>query len=399
MPTPLDGLKVIDLAQGWSGPLCAMMLGDLGAEVVKVEPPAGDFTRRLGPPLADGQSAPFLSLNRSKKGIVLDFVNEPGKEVVLRLAKRADVLIESFPPGEADRLGIGYEDLRAINPRLVYVTVTPFGQDGPYRNRPGSELVIQAMSGFWPWQGVQGEPPVTLGDDTAAEAAARDCLSGVMGALLYRERTGKGQRVDVSELGSIIGAQAYALGWDSDPDTPSPSIVDGERRPPEIGYQTKDLPVTFIFYISGYISNEAAWQKFFASVGRQDMVGDPRFLTIFARNTNREALREELEAAFKDKTAEEVLQRVYELGGIGVAFNTIESLARHPQVLANDLVVEVDHPTIGKFKGFGVPWMFHETPTHIHQAPPLLGQHTEEVLRGLGYTSHDIKALKMEKVV
>jgi len=385
---PLESLKVIDLTQGWAGPFCTMQLGDMGATVIKVEPPEGDFTRRLGPPFPDGESLPFLSVNRSKRSVVLDLETPSGVAAVQRLIQDADVLVESYAPGEADSMGIGYEALKAINPGLIYATITPFGQTGPYRDWAGSEIVAQSLAGFTPHLGKPGQAPVMLGGEQAAIFAGKFFFHGILAALICRERTGVAQRVDASLLGGMMAAQVMAYPGD---DYQFPSDTKEEAPPPpavnSLGFssiRTKDMVVDFAFFVSGYTPNDDAWHNFFVDLGAQDMAEDPRFNDRYGRAENAAALISGLEGHCADKGAQEVWDIIHRYGGMGAPYHTMNAVMNHPHAIANDMVVTVQHPTLGALKMVGMPWQFEGSPAAITLPPPTLGQHTVEVLQQAG---------------
>lgn len=407
MSGPLEGLKVIDLTQGWAGPFCAMELGDLGAGVTKIEPPGGDFTRRIGPPFFKGESLPFLAVNRSKRSIVLDLEQPAGVAVLKRLVADADVVVESFTPGEADRLGIGEAALRQVNPRLIYATMTPFGQEGAYRDWAGSELVAQAMGSFTQFFGQPGGAPVMMGGDQANLMAGKYLFHGVMAALLHRERSGVPQRVDMSVLGGLVGQPMAYVGAEfqlSEEEAVQARATRaarglGPNAGPERGTATKDMGINFMFYISGYIPNEAAWSNFFRDIGAPSMAEDPRFNVQTGRSANAALLQAELEKHLATFTAYEALDIIQKYGGMSAAFHTMEAAMTHPQTLANNMVVAVDHPLLGELKMVGMPSWFHDTPAVVELAPPTLGQHTLVILQEAGYAQGEMEELLVAGVV
>ena len=268
----MAGFRVVDLSEGLCGPFCTMHLGDSGAEVIKIEPPGGDRARRIGPQIG-GESAVFLSLNRNKKSVVIDYRSAAGQEIVKRLAATADVVVEDFGPGAAAKLGLAYDELKERNPRLVYCAISPFGEEGPLAELPGAELTIQAMAEYTASLGSIGEPPVRVGADVASLNTAIFAVQGIVAALFHRERTGAGQRVAVSQFGTLLhmrGIMWHAL---SNPDDWFGFHLDSYTYPPEYGYQTKDGPMYFILR---HGSSED-WDRFVIELGMEAYLDDPRF--------------------------------------------------------------------------------------------------------------------------
>jgi crotonobetainyl-CoA:carnitine CoA-transferase CaiB-like acyl-CoA transferase len=405
MPGPLEGLKVIELAEGWAGPFCAMEMGDLGAEVVKVEPLEGDFTRRLGPPFFAGESLPFLAINRSKRSLTLDLESERGRDVLRRLARDADVLIESFDPGHADEIGLGYAALEPLNPRLVYASVTPYGQEGPYRDRAGSELTTQMFAG-WSWYfGEPGGPPVIMGGEQAGLIAGKFLMIGILAALERRRRTGRGQRVDTSLLGALVGLPMGYAGaefqftpeeWERDAVIRRSYAGTGA---PMRGLATNDMAIEFNFYVTGYVPNDAAWRDFFRDLGAAHLAEDPRFQSQADRVANRAALDAELERAMAGFSVYEVMELCLKHGGMAAPYQTLRAMAEHPQTQANEMVISVEHATLGELKMIGMPFWYHRSTAQVVLPPPTLGQHSVEVLQRAGLEPSEIESLLTDGVV
>ena len=408
MPGPLAGLTVVDCTQGWAGPFAGMQLGDLGANVIKVEPPGGDFTRQLGPPFFAGESLPFLAINRSKRSIVLDLQNERGRAVLRDLVRDADVVIESSSPGEADRLGIGYDALRADHPGLIYGTVTPFGQDGPYRDLAGSELTTQTIAGWTAYFGESGGNPVVMGGDQASLYAGKYLTIGLLAALQHRRATGTGQRVDASLLGGLVG-QPMAYVMDTFQFTeeelreranlPGAVAALAGAGMPQRGIRTKDMAIDFTFYVNGYVPNDAAWMAFFHDINAPELAEDPRFRTNADRVAHKPELDAALERVLSGFGVYEVMDKILAHGGMASPYHTLAAMRDHPQTRANEMIVTVDHPTVGKLEMIGMPSWFHDTTAQIVLPPPTLGQHSVQVLQDLGYTQDRIEALLVSVVV
>ncbi len=394
----MAGFRVLDLTEGLCGPFCTMHLGDSGAEVVKIEPPGGDRARRIGPAIGD-ESAVFLSLNRNKKSVVIDYRNNEGREIVKRLAHTADVIVEDFGPGAAAEMGLSYDDFKNENPRLVYCAISPFGEDGPLRDLAGAELTIQAMAEYTASLGSIGAPPARVGADVASLNTAIFAVQAIVAALFYRERTGSGQRVAVSQFGSLLHLRGIMWQALSNPDEWYGFHLDSYTYPPEYGYQTKNGPMYFILR---HGSSED-WDRFVIELGMEAYLDDPRFGNYGRRATgigqHAAAVRPIWEEAFKDRTREELIELVRSIGGDAVPILDYPSLTADPQVQALSAITEITHPTAGKFSTVAPVVTFSETPTAILNPPPTLGQHTDEVLTGLGFSRAEMSRLRSSGIV
>jgi crotonobetainyl-CoA:carnitine CoA-transferase CaiB-like acyl-CoA transferase len=382
----LDGFRVLDFTQGLCGPFCTMQLGDGGAEVIKVEPPAGDFARRMGPPFIGDESAVFLSLNRNKKSVVIDLESSSGRETAARLAREADVVVEDFGPGAATTLGLDYALLRAANPKLIYCSITPFGEEGPLRHLPGSELVVQAMAEYTTSLGRIGDPPVRVGADIASLNTGTFAAQAILGALFHRLRSGEGQRVAVSEFGALLHMRGIMWSSLSDPDDWYGFHLDHYIKPPDYGYQTKNGSFYFILRRG----NSEDWDRLVMELGMEEALADPRFDDYGRAATSIGRYATEVkpiwEKAFANRTREELVDLVKSIGGDAVPIMEYPELLAHPQVAALEVVAEIDHPTAGRLKTVRPVARLSDTPNSIRLAPPTLGQHTEEVLRAAGLT-------------
>jgi formyl-CoA transferase len=392
----LSGYRVLDLSRILAGPYCTMILGDQGAEVIKVERPGtGDDTRTWGPPFAGGESAYYLCCNRNKKSIVVDLKHSRGVELVQELAAVSDVLVENFTPGLMRRFGLDYETLREVNPRLVYCSITAYGQDGPYRDRPGYDMVLSAVGGLMWITGEREGNPCKVG------VAITDVLTGVYAsgaitaALLWRERSGQGQHLDCSLLDAQVSGLANiasnylvagkeATRWG----TAHESII------PYQVFHTKDRPIAIA------VANQKLWINFCRLIGREEWLQDPRFESNPARVEHREVLLPLIETVMAGKTCDEWLERFVEAAIPCGPVNNMQHLFADPQVLHRQMIAEVPHPTIGTLRLAGIPIKYSETAGAIRLHPPLLGEHTADVLTDvLGYTPDGIEALNRQGVI
>ncbi|GAB4275986.1 MAG: CaiB/BaiF CoA-transferase family protein [Deferrisomatales bacterium] len=393
---PLDGLRVLDLTRVLAGPYCTLVLADLGAEVVKVEiPGVGDDARHFGP-FVGPESAYFMSLNRNKKSLTLNLKDPRGKELLLRLVERFDVLVENFRPGTMEKLGLGYEALARVNPRLIYAAASGFGQTGPYRCKPAYDVVVQGMGGIMSITGHPGGPPTRVGASIGDITAGLFTAVGILAALRARERTGKGQLVDVAMLDCQVAILENAIARYEVSGQPPGRI--GNRHP-------SITPFTSVEAADGYlivaIGNDALWRKFCRLVGREELAEQAAYRTNRERTENWESLEPVLAEIFAGRTVAQWLEL---LEGAGVPcgpINTVDRVVADPQIRARGMVVEVDHPVAGKTKMAGCPIKLSAAPERWEPSPaPLLGEHSREVLGGLlGLTEAEIDALEEEGVL
>src|SRR3990170_5314299 len=377
---PLSGLVVLDLTWVLSGPYASMILRDLGAEVVKVErPPFGDVARTTAP-YVDGESGYFFSINRGKKSICLDLKSEAGRDLFLRLAEKADVVMENFTPGTMDGLGLGYEALSARNPRLVYAATSGFGQTGPDRLRPALDIVVQGMGGVMSITGYPDGPPARPGLSLGDIAAGLFTAIGVLSALHERDRSGEGQMIDVSMLDCQIAILENAfMRYFTTGELPGPI---GTRHPAATPFQafpTKDGYI--VLAVSWGVENQ--WELFCALIGTPELISDERFDMPHARTANHAELEPILNEALMQKTTAEWLEEFDAIGLPCGPLNNIAQAAAHPQVQAREMLVEVEHPQIGRLPLANTPVKLSRTPGAITGPSPALGQHTDEVLRTL----------------
>ena len=399
MPGALDGFTIIDFTQGLCGPFASMRLADAGAEVVKIEPLTGDAARTMGPPFIQDESAVFLSLNRNKKSIALDVTKPEGREIAQKLIARAAVVLEDFGPGRAEKLGLGYEDLNQTNPTLVYCAISAFGEEGPLRDQPGAELVVQAMADYTHSLGKIGDAPVRLGTDVASLNTGIMASQAVTAGLFHRVRKGAGQRVAVSMLGTLLHMRGIMWTAMTDPDEWYGFHLDHYTRPPDEGYKTKDGHV----YFGLRRGNSEDWDRLMLTLGLEEHIADPRFEGFGREATSIGRYAPEVkpiwEQAFQQLTNADVVKLVHEFHGDAVPFNNYPALCAHPQVAELDILKEVDHPAAGRFRTIGPVWRFADTPAEIKTSPPTLGQHTGEVLTGLGMREADLQQLRAARIV
>lgn len=390
----LDGLRVLDLSQGAAGPTCAMVLGDHGAAVVKVEPTTGEWGRGLGPPFWHGVAAAYLGMNRNKRSLALDLKRPAGREIVRRLAERSDVLVESFRPGVLDRLGLGYDDLRIGNPRLVYCSITAFGPSGPWRDRPGVDGVVQAMSGLMSVTGPPEGDPVKVGVPAADMTAAFLAVQGILLALLARERSGAGQRVSISLLDALLAFQAVPLTmFLAGGEAPRRSGSAAPYAAPNETFPTRDGAIMVAAY------TPERWAALCRVVERPDLEDDLRFRTNGDRVRNRPALVAELSACFRRRTTAEWLALLDQADVVCGPLLDYPALLAQPQVAENGMVAELRHPMLGPASTVGIPLKLEATPGSVRLAAPLIGEHSAEVLAELGYSPAEIAALLADGTV
>ena len=389
LPTALDGVKVLDCSQILAGPFCSMLLADMGADVVKVEKPAGgDDTRRMGPPFIGGESAAFLAMNRNKRSIVLNFKHPDGVAALKRLVADADVLIENYRPGVMDRLGLGYDVMSEINPRLVYCSISGFGRTGPYAQRAGFDLVAQGMSGLMSFTGLPGSAPVKVGVPIADMNAGMFSMYGILTAYINRLKTGKGQYVDVSLLESAL---AYTV-WES-----SSYFATGTVAGPLGSAHRLSAPYQALRVSDGYITigapNQSNWERFCKAIDRGDLLDRPEYESNATRLGNREQLEAELEETLCKKPRDHWLQLLEEAGVPAGPILDMAEVWADPQVQARGMDVPLEHPAAGTVRNIGLAAKLYGTPGKLYRHAPLLGQHTDEVLEAAGYSPEEIRRL------
>ncbi len=393
---PLSGLRVLDLSRVLAGPFCTMMLGDLGAEVIKIEKPGtGDDTREWGPPFAGGESAYYLSVNRNKKSVTVNFKSEAGRRIIQQLASQVDVLVENWRIVTMHEWGLGYEVLRASNPGLIYCAITGYGQNGPACDRPGYDFIIQAEGGLMSITGPVDGEPAKVGVAIVDQTAGMFATISILAALHERSVSGMGQFIDISLLDSQLAWLANVA---------SSYFVTG-LRPGRFGNAHPNIVPYELFptadsWIALGVGNDRQWELLCNLAGWEDLGENDRFATNPGRVQNRGELIPLLQDRFRTRPSREWLNLIQAAGIPCGSVNNIDEIFHDPQVLARQMLQELPHPTAGPIKMVGSPLKLSRTPVKIENAPPLLGQHTEEVLRlYMGYTSQDIQQMREEGAI
>ena len=390
MALPLRRLRVLDLTQVMAGPFCCQLLGDMGADVIKVEPPGvGDQSRRgMGFKMKGEDTAAFLAVNRNKRSVALDLKDGRALAAFKRMVETADVLVENFRPGVTARLGIDHERLCEANPRLIYASISGFGQTGPYAMRPGFDLIAQGMSGVMSVTGEAGGAPVKSGIPISDLSAGLFCAFAVLTAQIAREETGRGQYIDTSLFEGALAlsiwetAELWATGR-----VPQPLGSAHRLTAPYQALRTRDGYLT----VGG--NNQRLWARLCAVIGREDLVEDERFATNPGRMANVEALEAELESALGARDTGDWVELMLAGGVPAGPINDYRQVFEDPHTIAREMMVEMEHPVEGTVRGLGVPFKLSETPAEIRRAAPLLGEHTGEVLREIGLSPAEIDAL------
>ena len=395
MTGKLDRVRVLDVTRVLAGPFVTMVLGDLGADVIKVEPPGGDETRTWPPFYDNGESGYYMSLNRNKRGIVLNLKNPKGKEVLFDLARKADVFVENFTPGVVNKLGIDYETLKSINQKIIYCSISGFGQTGPYRSKRAYDPVIQAMAGVMSITGVKDGEPVKVGIPIGDLGGSLMAVSSILAALFFREREGTGDYIDISMLDSLVALLSpMAAQYFADGTIPERLGLEHPWRVPSKTFKTKE----------GYISSSATsgimYPKLCKALGLEGLIDDPRFKTNALRVKNRKALYPMLEKVMMTKTANEWSEIFEEAGLPNGVMKDLDQVFNDPHILERKMLQLLDYPVLGNLKMIGIPFKFLNSENARIKLPPLLGEDTDEVLREmLGYDHVKISDMRRKKVI
>ncbi|PWA09999.1 CoA transferase [Pueribacillus theae] len=395
MSGPLVGIKVLDLSRVLAGPYCTMTLGDLGADVIKVESPGGsDDTRHWGPPFQNNVSAYYLCANRNKRAITVNLKSEKGRQIIKDLAKQSDVLIHNFKYGTMEKWGLDYDSLKSINPGLIYCGITGFGKTGPYKHLPGYDFVIQAMSGLMSITGTEESGPMKVGVAISDVLTGMNAVIGILAALNERNQSGLGQSIDLALFDSQVSALVNAA---------SNYLVSGKvpkrlgnEHPNIVPYQTfktKDREMAIA------VGNDGQFKRMCSAMGLDSLPSDERFLTNEKRLENRKVLTSILSDAFQQENASHWQSLLNQAGVPCGPINDMKAVFDEEQIQARNMLVEVDHPEAGKVSLVGSPIHYSRTPVSVRKHPPMVGEHTEEVLKELGLKEYEINSLKAEKVI
>jgi len=395
MPGPLEGVKVLSFALHLAGPFCTMLLCDLGAEVIKIEPPGKGDPARRNFPFIDGISSYFLSINRGQKSITLNLRNERAKKAVFELVKKVDILVENFRPGVMERLGFSYEVISRLNPGIIYASVSGFGQKGPYKSKPAFDMIAQGMGGTTSITGEPGRPPMRVGFSIGDIGAALFAALAILAALHEREKSGRGQWIDVAMMDSQVAlCENACVRYFATGEIPQPL---GSRHPLMTPFQifpTKDGYIVLITV------PEEDWQKFCRLAGREDLLSDGRFQSHPDRIKNYQAFEPTMNELMKTKTTGEWLALLEPAGIMCGPVNNIAQVVNDPHILVREMIAEVEHPRVGKLRVTGTPMKFSRTPCKIEKACPDVGEHTMEILsRMLGMSREEVENLRKEETI
>lgn len=394
MRFPLENIKVLDLTRVLAGPYATMILGDLGADIIKIEMPViGDDARHFGPYMMD-ESAYFMSINRNKRSMTLNLKAEKGRELLIEMIKQVDVIVENYRPGTMEKLGLGYEVLSKVNPRLIYAAASGYGHTGPYSERPAYDAVVQAMGGLMSITGDVGGKPIRVGTSIGDVTAGLFTTIGILAAVNSRNITGKGQKVDVSMLDCQVAILENAIArYVVTGEIPKPA---GNKHPSIVPFEPFETQNGEIMIAAG---NDALWSKYCHAIDKIDLIKDERFTTNSIRNDNYEELRPLIAEAMKNKTTEQWQNILDEAGVPNGPINTVDKVIKDPQVIAREMIVEIEHPIAGMLKVPGIPIKLSDTPGEIRMRSPLLGEHTEEILKEiLNYDHIKFEELKSENI-
>ncbi len=392
----LEGIRVLDLTRALAGPFCTLMLGDYGADVIKIEiPGTGDDTRHWGPPFIGDESAYFLSINRNKRSLTLNFKEEKAREIFLKLVEGSDVVVENFTPGVMSRFGLEYDTVKRANPGIIYCSISGFGQDGPYQSRPAYDQIMQGISGLMSITGDPEGEPEKIGVAVTDIGAGMWAAFAVMSALFRREQDGEGQYIDISMLDAQVAWLTYQAGYYFAYGRPPQRL--GKAHPTLVPYQAfmaKDGK-----YFNVAVGSERLWERFCQALKREDLKDHPDYATNGVRVENRAALAPLLQEFFLTRDADDWVKDLQANSVPAGPINDLADVFSDPQVLHRDMFLEISHPTLGSIKQTGLPIKFSRTPGGLDQHPPLLGEHNQAILRDLGYSESEIQELMTRSVI
>jgi formyl-CoA transferase/CoA:oxalate CoA-transferase len=392
----LEGIRVLDLTRALAGPFCTLMLGDYGADVIKIEMPGtGDDTRKWGPPFIGEESAYFLSINRNKRSLTLNFKEEKAREIFLKLVEESDVVVENFTPGVMSRFGLEYEAVKTTNPGIIYCSISGFGQNGPYQSRPAYDQIMQGISGLMSITGAPGGEPEKIGIAVTDIGAGMWAAFAVMSALYRREQDGEGQYIDISMLDAQVAWLTYQAGYYFAYDRPPQRL--GKAHPTLVPYQAFMGQDGKYFNVA--VGSDRLWDRFCQAVKREDLKDHPDYASNGVRVENRATLSPLLQEYFLTRPADDW---VVDLQANNVPAGPINDLAdvfSDPQVLHREMLQQIPHPTLESVKQTGLPIKFSRTPGGLDQHPPLLGEHNKAILRDLGYSDADIEDMVVNSVI
>ena len=392
----LEGVRVLDLTRALAGPFCTLMLGDYGADVIKIElPGAGDDTRHWGPPFIGEESAYFLSINRNKRSLTLNFKEEQAREIFLKLVAQSDVVVENFTPGVMGRLGLEYETVKKANPNIIYCSISGFGQDGPYQSRPAYDQIMQGISGLMSITGELGGEPQKVGVAVTDIGSGMWAAFAVMSALHHRNQHGEGQYIDISMLDAQIAWLTYQAAYYFAYDRPPQRL--GAAHPTLVPYQA--FMCQDGKYLNVAVGSERLWDRFCQAVKREDLKDRPEFATNGVRVENRATLVPLLQEYFLTRAADDWVADLQQHNVPAGPINDLADVFSDPQVLHREMLLEMNHPTLGAIKQTGLPIKFSLTPGGLDRPPPLLGEHNSQILKDLGYSDAQIAEMAEKSVI
>ncbi len=395
MTQPLEGLKVLDFTRVLAGPFATMILGDLGAEIIKAEPLNGDESRSWPPILEKGQSGYFLSLNRNKKSITLNLKDTRAKDIVFQLARKVDIVIENFTPGVVKRLGIDYAALDQQNPELIYCSISGFGQSGPYRNKRAYDPIIQGMTGIMSITGERGRSPVKIGIPITDLVAALYAVIAIQSAYIQKTNSGKGQYIDIALYDSMVSMLTImAMQYFATGENPERWGLDHIHRVPAKAFEAGDGQ-----YVQVAATNEVMYPKFCELLGMPELIDDPRFDTNAKRVANRDKIMPLFEEKMRTKTRDEWLQLFEEAKLPCGPISDLNEVFNDRNISEREMLFSLEHPVEGVIEQLGFPFKFSQTPAAARLRPPLLGEHNPEILGSLGYSEQEIETFRAEKVI